>query len=685
MVCTVCGAELADGARFCPSCGTPVGERIEEAAEAVIDRGLEEAGSLGGAPAEEVPVSAPSGTNAFYAAPDIGGFSDTPAADSAPVYTPPVDSIPVYTPPADTGPVYTPPADNGPYYAPPAGGSPVPPPPPTGPAYPPAGDPKPVKPKKKWLIPAIAAAAVVIVALVLIFLIPQLGGPSGKPDDYYHKVELKGLKDVTDTAATYYGNVLSAGDKVDDVGFSGSAELSLGDDFSKLLGDADIDLDWIKTVSLDYEINKKEDLTGGALTLKLNKDKLATLNLLMDMGEQMFYLQAPEISKNFIGVETEDLSYSLLRPLRYSAPGLYYSLDSLLSDPDSESAEQITRVMEAMPTQDQLKKLLDKYLEIAINSIEGVERDKGTLDAGDVSAEYTTLTVTINKKLALDIAENVLTAMKEDKDIEKYIGNIAEALDEDADDIYEEFQDSLDDALDELDDSREDDSGKKDKIIMTLYVDRKGNIVGREVKTSFEYGPKIQFRYATPTKGGKLGVDISLKQDGQTLFSIAGTGKISGSSISLEASLKVSDYGEAYKVMDITVEKLDGAKLKKGQLKGVITLKPSADLISQMYLSDSETRMVKKMSLTLDLDTGKNSANVKVILNYDDSPMVTLNLSGKSGSAKKVDTVKDYLEADEWAEELDADDLEKFLKDLKKTDIPSEYLEELEDYIDYIS
>lgn len=639
MVCKVCGAEVVEGAKFCPSCGTPVEKTVEAAAETIMDRVIGDE-----IPGEAIP------------------------ADPAPDYP---DPAPVYQDPA---PVYPEPAEPEPL-----GGGPVPPPADPGPVFP-GDEPEPEKPKKKkWLIPAIAAAVVVVLALI--FLIPRLTGPTGKPDDYYHKVELKGMKSVTDSAATYYGNLLSAGDKVNDVGVTGSAELTLGEDFSKLIDDDDIDLDWIKTVSLDYEINKKDDLTGGALTLKLNKDKIATLNLLMDMGEQMFYLQMPEISKNYMGVETEDLSSSILRPLRYSVPGLYYSLSSLLSDTDSESAEKVNAVLEAMPTQDQLKKLLDKYLEIAINSIEDVERDKGTLDAGEVSAEYTTLTVTINKKVAMDIAENVLTAMKDDKDIEKYLGDIAGALDEDADDIYDAFLEGLEDTLDNIDDIRDDDSGKKDKIIMTLYVDRKGNIVGREVKTSFEYGPKIQFRYAVPTKGGKLGVDISLKQDSETLFSVAGTGKISGSTISLEASLKV----QGTKIADITVEKLDGAKLKKGYLKGVVTLKPGADLISQMYLSDSETRMVKKMSLTVDLNTEKNAANIKLILNYDESPMFTLNLSSKSGSAKKIDTVKDYLESYEWAEELDEKDLRNFLKDLKKTDIPSDYLDELEEYIEDIS
>ena len=651
MVCTVCGAELADGAKFCPSCGTPVAKPAEEAAEAV-NRAFEN-------PVPENPVPA-------EAAP-----ADAYPANAAPYDAAPAAESPVYTEPAYTPPVYT-----EPVYTDPSAGGPIPPPADPGP-IPPAGGPEPVK-KKKWLIPAIIAAAVIVV-VALIIAIPRLLSNAGKPEDQYHKAELKGLKNVSESLSNYYGNLLSFADKADDLGVTGSAELSADEELYDLIGGG-MDLSWLKTVSVDYELNRKDDLAGGALTLKLNKDKLTTVNLLLDQAEQMIYLQAPDVSKNYLGADLENMGGSLMYSLRrYLPSSLYWTLASLLSDTDSETEEQITAVMEALPTQEQVKKLLDKYLEIAINSIEDVERDKDTLEAGEVSVNCTTLTVTINQKSATKIVENVLTELKKDKDVEGYIKAIAKAVEEDPEDAYEAFAEGLEDTLEDLEDSlkNSDSSAAKQKIVMTVYLDGKGNIIGRDVKTNFD--SNIKFHYATPAKGGKLGIDISLKSDSQTLFSLTGEGKVSGSTVSLEAALKV----RGAKLLDITVEKLDGSKLKQGYFKGVVTLKPGTDLLSQVFkLSSSEEKIAKKMTLTLDVDTSKGSSNLKLILNYDESPLVSLALSGKSSSAKKISGVKDYLESDEWVEELNEKDLKAFLKNLKKTDIPSEYLEELEDYID---
>ena len=645
MVCKVCGAEVVEGAKFCPSCGTPVEKTVEAAAETIMDRVIGDE-----IPGEAIPADP---------APDY--------PDPTPVYQ---DPAPVYQ---DPTPVYPEPAEPEPL-----GGGPVPPPADPGPVFP-GDEPEPEKPKKKkWLIPAIAAAAVIVV-VALILLIPRLLANAGKPVDQYHKVELKGLKSVSDSAANYYGNLLAMGDKADDFGLTGSAELNIDEEFFDLVGSGGEDLSWLKTLRMEYELNKKDDLTGGAVTLKLNKDKLTTANLLLDLKEQMIYLQAPDISKNFLGADLEDMTDSAMGSLRYYLPSsLYWTLRSVLSDTDPEAAEQVQAVLEALPTQEQFKKLLDKYLEIAVNSIENVERDKDTLEAGEVSAQYTTLTVTINEKAAMKIVENVLTELKKDKDVKDYIQKLSKALEEDPEDTYEAFIESLDETLEAIEDTRENgDPDSKQKIVMTLYVDGKGNIAGREIRTNFD--SNIKFRYAVPVKGGKIGIDISLKEDSETLFALAGTGKISGSSVSFDAALKV----QGSKLLEISAEKIDGAKLKKGYFKGSVTLKPGADLMYLLFkMSGSEERMFKKMSLTLDLDTAKNTSNVKLILNYEDSPLVSLALSGKSGSAKKVSPVKDYLESEEWVEELNGKDLKAFLKNLKKTDIPSEYLEELEDYID---
>ena len=617
MVCKVCGAEIKEGARFCSSCGTPVENVPAEAAE-TADRVLREKAPAGESPAAETP-----------AAPE--------AASGGPVPSP-----------AEPDPI------------PPAGGNET------------------MRRKKTWLIPVIAAAVVV---LALIIFLPRLFGAAGKPVDQYHKVELKGLKNVTESAANYYGNLLSLEDKADNLGVSGSAELSVGEDLVDLVGLSGLDLDWLKALRLEYEFNRKDEMAGGSLTLKLNKDKVTSANLILDQKEQKLYLQAPDISKNYLGADTDSLSGGVLGILRDILPkALYYTVKPYFEGGNTDLGERAAKVMEALPGRDQFKKLLDKYLEIAVNSIDSVEREKDTLEAGDVSAQYTALTVTLDQKTAMKIAENVLKELKKDKEVAGYVKDVAKALDADPEDIYGDFIDGLDEALEEIEDARDNiDPDDKQKIVMTLYVDGKGNIAGREIKVNF--GSSLKFRYAVPVKGGKLGIDVSLKQDSETLFSITGSGKLSGSALSFDAVLKV----QGAKLLEISVDKLDGVKLKQGYFKGIVTLKPGAELMDLLRLPGTVERIVKKLSLSLDLDTAKNSSDVTLIVNYDDASLVSLALAGKSSSAKKITAVKDSLDTQEWVEELKEKDLKDFLKNLKKTDIPSEYLEELESLIERIA
>ncbi len=658
MICKACGAELPDGARFCHVCGSRVEEAAEEAAPEVTGETPVEETPVEETPVEETPVEeVPVEEVPVEEAPVEEAPVEETAVEEVPVEEVPVEEVPVEEVPVEEVPVEEAPVQ------PPYGDGPVPPVP--------EGDAG--KKKKKWLIPAVIAA-VVVVALLVIAVLPGLRLALAKPDDLYHQVEMKGLRDVSMSAASFYGHALSAGSKLDDMGTSGSAEVSFGKEFYELMDSyADLDLSWLKKVALDYAFNQKDGRSGGAVTLKLNSQKLATVNLVLDREEEQVFLQIPDVSKDYMSMDLDDLLWDLRYSLGYSAYNLF---STLLTGMDEEDEEQAKALMAALPTRDQAEKLVNKYLQIAVNSIQDVEKGRDTLTAGDVTAEYTTLKVVINAKTAAKIAENVLTELKKDKDVEKYIKNIAKALEAD-EDLYDEFLEELDEILEDVEDIK--DYSGKEKITMTLYIDGKGNIRGREIRTNFY--PNIKFLYATPIKGGNMGIEISLKQDGDSLFSLTGSGKLSGATLSADTVLKIQGVAAA----EIKLEKADGARLKKGEFKGIVTLKPSADLVNELDLGSAAGRVVKKISLTLDLDTNDGSSKMKLSVNYEDSPLVTLSADGKTGSGKKVDGVKDALDADDWAEELDTKKLKDLIKTLKKAGVPSEYLEELEDAIDRIA
>ena len=152
--CPSCGAELAPGARFCPVCGHAVG----------------------GAPAAAAtpePVPAPAPTPAPAPAPAAQPVQQT--------YTPPAQPVQPAAQPQQT---YTPPAQPVQQtYAPPAQPVQQTYAPPAQPGQPAAGQAAPKK--KKFIVPIIAIAAAVVVALVLIggFVWPGFFKGGAKADD----------------------------------------------------------------------------------------------------------------------------------------------------------------------------------------------------------------------------------------------------------------------------------------------------------------------------------------------------------------------------------------------------------------------------------------------------------------------------------------------------------------------
>lgn len=124
MFCSNCGAQLAEGTKFCAVCGTPV------QAAPVAEPEVAEVPAPEAAAPEYVPVeAAPVVEEPAYVPPvEAAPVYEAPAEEPAPVYAAPVEEpAPVYTPPVEE-PVYELPVDEPVYVtdaAPAAGVNPV--------------------------------------------------------------------------------------------------------------------------------------------------------------------------------------------------------------------------------------------------------------------------------------------------------------------------------------------------------------------------------------------------------------------------------------------------------------------------------------------------------------------------------------------------------------------------------
>ena len=94
---------------------------------------------------------------------------------------------------------------------------------------------------------------------------------------------------------------------------------------------------------------------------------------------------------------------------------------------------------------------------------------------------------------------------------------------------------------------------------MDTYVDNSGNIVGRDIVIGQE-DEEEYFSYAFTRNGKNVGLIYSY-EFGDNITEFSGTGKLSGANLSGEFKLTQSYDGDESSLLNVTVNKINMAKL----------------------------------------------------------------------------------------------------------------------------
>ena len=198
------------------------------------------------------------------------------------------------------------------------------------------------------------------------------------PEKYFAYVVSNNSKDYIETISK---TIADAKDDISNgVGAKGKIELNVEDGLSDIVEDlADYDvaeyIDWLKKIAISCETNTKDMKTDFGLKLDVNDVTLGEFNFVADVENQEFYMGVP-----------------------YSSEYLYVSNDDGYTDYD-EVTETLNTVLKALPDKADTQKLLTKYIEATVNSIEDVDESAETIEADGVSQKVTKLTVDLDGKL----------------------------------------------------------------------------------------------------------------------------------------------------------------------------------------------------------------------------------------------------------------------------------------------
>lgn len=667
MFCSQCGNELLDTDKFCTKCGTPVPGMVQPAAapetsggEAAWQEVIDEAvpvevakgavlaqaeGAQESAPAvsaEEVKTTDTAAGAVPASAPTQMGQETVPAQAMGTNVSAPVPQEPMNTPAAA------------------AGGSV---------SYLPIGAQIPEEPKKKEKDKkgkgTLIAVLSVVVVLLLIIIVTSAKITNffrrtfSSPENYYRYVEGKSAEEMSAVIGDIYTLYLNNLNAYYNQNTSATVSIELGWQGQDLLGMV-TDADWLDKLEFGVDTSVKDGVIGADFVMSLNEDDIVSFVMLMDVMKENLYLQFPEFTETYLGIEMKD----------------YMNVETRESLEDLKWQMEIAeKIQDVMPKQAEVEKILNRYFELILGCIDDVDKSSTRLEAGDVEVRCTALEVVIDSSTLREIADTLLEELQDDSELEEIIIEIAEAGGLDGEDVYREFLNTAEEFLDELRGLL----GSRDKIVMTVYVDGKGDIIGRTVKTS---GMTIDM--LMPQKGKNFGYELSVSVSGVKL-ALTGEGRRSGSKIDGEFKLRLMGMS----LLNIDVDDLDLEKLKRNQSNGKVEISLTSAVVNLLGVSNAVGEAIGDMRLVFDAQTKDKSSKSSIQWLYGDEKVVSITVSTEwtNGKTEKIPSDRDTIFMDDtgdlakWIQGIDWD---KVISNMEKTDLPSEVIGGLEDIRDFI-
>ena len=509
---------------------------------------------------------------------------------------------------------------------------------------------KPKKGKKAIIIIAIIVVVLGLIGGAIALFWNSIAGffikNFGSDEDYLKFVEYNALSAYVDDVAMVYGNATESFTEGTATNVALNVEVS--DTAHDLLKEyLAADVSWLKSISLEGNTKTDGDLQSTDAILKLSGKEILNASVIVDQAEGKAYLAILNLSEKYMEEKIQ-------------IPEAY---KELLSE------EFIAK----LPAEKDFSNITKRYLEIALDNLNDVEKSTETVEIGDVSQKLTVLELTISEKDLYDICMDVLKEFKNDKEVKNIIKGVLKQLEDeglidDANDALDELYDELDEAIDNLKEADVD--SDKEMAVLTDYVNSKHEIVGRTLSV----GGRKALEYLKATDGDEFAYEL----DYSGAMKVKGEGTIKSDIVNATYTVTVQNI----EVATLTVEDFDEAAFDDGYINGKFTVKPSEELLSQV-IPDSQINSVIKLldpGVCVDINTGKDNGSIKVSLLSKDQVLVTVSASGtvSDDNSISVPDDSDVVSQDEWASELD---INKIIDALKEAGVPTELLNVLNYYM----
>ena len=405
------------------------------------------------------------------------------------------------------------------------------------------------------------------------------------PSEYYSWVHEDGVKNFAKDVSSDYKTLadMLSGNSKESLLSDFSVTFNAGEDTKAALEEYISDApDDVKNIldnfnSVKFNINSANDKTNtsASASLSLNDESLVTVESLFDAEGLDAFFRIPELSEKYLGFSIGEFVEN--------------NLDSEASDIYNEISDKIQNP-ESVISESELEDLITRYANIWFESVEDVELEKKEeVEIGDITAEYTTLTVEIDGDFLCDVVANYVEEITKDKLIKKIACDRLEICDEDE---YDEMMDELSDSIDE--DSFEemfDEMGINGEYV--TYVDAKGVIRGISFSAENEENDEtLDAQFIIGKEDDKLCGIASLNIDGdQIIDGVLNADIDKNDAYTGEASLIIEENED--NEISVEFDKFKVVNEEKGYVSGDVTLNiPEISPLEFKLESDGKSQVI---------------------------------------------------------------------------------------------
>lgn len=381
------------------------------------------------------------------------------------------------------------------------------------------------------------------------------------------------------------------------------------------------------TVSL--ETSTYEDMYRVAALLKGPEGNTAlTFETILDAEDEMAYVRIPELNDEFLEV---DLSENFNR----------------------DELELLGERAEALSQKDikTMRKLVDKYVAIALTAIDDVDESTETVKIEGVSQRFTTLEVELTEELVGNALMAVFDEMLEDDTLADFVD---EKLPEDFDYDWDDALDVIDTLNDDLEDA---DLNDDEMATITLYVDSKGDIKGYAFESD-----EFEMSAIEIISMGKFAFEFNYETEYGEEFNVTGKGTYVFGKINATFTFETDEFE------DLTIT-LKNAHFSAAKSSGtiIINIEDWCDELGIDHDMPREARdLLDGLTLTIDFNVTTDTYSFVAKLENSDKMSVTVSIETTTKVRKDPIEVPDDTEddVDEWINDFDTDAIEDILINL---------------------